>query len=543
MSEIKLVQAIEKALKSRGSPAVLVETQSPLTAFTAAVQAATSFAKGYDTVNIYHWDDLGRLLAAAEDRGGGLAWREAPVLEPAALRALSALSSDGANVVVRSYVTDGQAAREVAAVASILLHRPEAYAGACRLVVISSDLSLFPPEVSGLCATVEHRPPDSGGVAHFLSAVGYIPDTRLVESARGLSEDQILAVLSRSKEEKGAADPEFFYEEKRRLLALAGLEVVRPSRGLESIGGYGYLKRYIHSRLIPSIADVDGLRRLGIDADRPRGILLYGLPGTGKTAFAMALAAEVGVPMVRLTPSQLFHGIVGESEKAVRRVVRAVEALAPVIVFIDEADQLMTSRAEVPVGTDSGVARRVTSGLLEWLGSRERQSFVIAATNHARDIDPAFLRPGRIDAVIPVFPPDAKARAEIFRVHTQVVRNVPVVADPAEVAASTELWTGAEIEKLVVSAAWLAYDESRESHRQVPVKRKHIEAAVEHVGVDMKKRESELEKFVRSLAELPNLERAVYRSGLEEFTRRSPGDAFASLLKRLSPSPASEVTG
>jgi transitional endoplasmic reticulum ATPase len=216
--------------------------------------------------------------------------------------------------------------------------------------------------------------------------------------------------------------------------------------------------------------------------------------------------------------------------------------MAPVVVFIDEADQLLTSRAEVSVGTDSGVTRRVVSALLEWLGSRERRSFVVFATNYARDIDPAFLRPGRIDAVIPVFLPDADARREIFRIHTRVLRRVPLedvdwgpivpTTDTIEdyVVRSTELWTGAEIEKMVVTAAWYALDEGSKR-----VRMEHIERAIEDTGVDRELRRRENEEFLKSLRFIENVDRNVLREGINEiYGSQAMPDVARELLRRLS---------
>jgi SpoVK/Ycf46/Vps4 family AAA+-type ATPase len=527
---VKLVEILRDAIRSRESPVVLVETLSPYTAL-----ASLASAVGDLRMPVYLWDPLDRLLKMGVNEKGNIVWKEEAGGDYSLVATLPVnrvlqllLSSDRPVVVVRSYVTEEAEARELERVAKALLTRGEAFESGSKLVVLTSDLYLFRDSVAKLCITVQHLPPDEDGIREIFRMFGIDAYPRLVAAAKGLTEDKIMAILAKAE---GKADHAYFFAKKKEALVLSGLEIVEPRAGLDAIGGYRYLKRYVKWRLIPSIQNPELLAELGIAGDRPRGILLYGLPGTGKTMFATALAAELGLPMVKLSPSQLFHGIVGESEKAVRRIVRVIEAMAPVVVFIDEADQLLTSRAEVSVGADSGVTRRVVSALLEWLGSRERRSFVVFATNYARDIDPAFLRPGRIDAVIPVFLPDADARREIFRIHTQVLRRVPLEGvDEDRVVRSTELWTGAEIEKMVVTAAWYALDVGSKR-----VGMEHIERAVEDTGVDRELRSHENEEFLKSLRSIENVDRNVLREGINEiYGNQAMPDVARELLRRLS---------
>jgi ATP-dependent 26S proteasome regulatory subunit len=534
---LKLVEILRDALRSRESPVVLVETQSPFTALASLAVAGSG-------VPVYLWDPLDRLLVMRTDREGNITWEE--VGGDSLLSALPVsrvlqllLSSDGPAVVVRSYVTEEVEARELERLAKTLLTRVEPFEKGSKLVILTSDLYLFRESVAKLCITVQHLPPDENEIREIFQMAGIEAGHELVAAVKGLTEDKITAILARAG---GKADHRYFFAKKKEALVLSGLEIIEPKTDLDAIGGYRYLKDYVRRRLIPSIRSPELLAELGIAGDRPRGVLLYGLPGTGKTMFATALAAELGLPMVKLSPSQLFHGIVGESEKAVRRVVKVIEAMAPVVVFIDEADQLLTSRAEVSVGTDSGVTRRVVSALLEWLGSRERRSFVVFATNYARDIDKAFLRPGRIDAVIPVLLPDREARREIFRIHTRVLRRVPLedvdtgfivpTTDTIEdyVVRSTELWTGAEIEKMVVTAAWYALDAGSKS-----VRMEHIEQAIRDTGVDRHLRRRENEEFLNSLKYIENIDWNVLREGINESYRGSSvPDIARELLRKIA---------
>jgi ATP-dependent 26S proteasome regulatory subunit len=526
---LKLVEILSDALRSRESPVILVETLSPYTAL-----VSLAVAGGRLQLPVYLWDPLDRLLEMRTDREGNITWEEVGggdylIAALPVNRVLQVLLSPGRpSVVAKGYVTEEAEVRELERLAKALLMRAEAFESGSKLVILTSDIYLFRDSVAKLCITVQHLPPDENEIREIFQVAGIEADPKLLVSVKGLTEDKLTSILARAK---GKADHAYFFAKKKEALVLSGLEIVEPKVNLDSIGGYRYLKSYVRRRLIPSIQNPELLAELGIAEDRPRGVLLYGLPGTGKTMFATALAAEVGLPMVKLSPSQLFHGIVGESEKAVRRIVRVIEAMAPVIVFIDEADQLLTSRAEVSVGTDSGVTRRVVSALLEWLGSRERKSFVVFATNFAKDVDKAFLRPGRIDAVIPVFLPDEEARLEIFRIHTQVLRKVPLEdVDEGHVVRSTELWTGAEIEKMVVTAAWYALDAGSKR-----VTMEHVERAIEDTGVDRDLRRRENEEFLESLKSIENIDRNVLREGISE-SYRGPAmpDIAREMLRKFS---------
>jgi SpoVK/Ycf46/Vps4 family AAA+-type ATPase len=219
--------------------------------------------------------------------------------------------------------------------------------------------------------------------------------------------------------------------------------------------------------------------------------------------------------MVKIDPATYLRGIVGETEARVKQVTQIIESLAPVIVFIDEFDQLTLSRQAV-MSTDSGVSRRMTNMILAWLGDENRRSFIVGATNYVNDVDPAFLRPGRLDEVIPVFYPDARAREEILRVHTSVVRKAPLADDVnlRAIAERTWLWTGAELEKLVVEAASLAMEEGAEA-----VAQRHFEEAMSVIEVNAVEREVRFKQMVNELMKLENVNRAFLRRALDIYTK------------------------
>ncbi|MDQ2052732.1 AAA family ATPase [Natronolimnohabitans sp. A-GB9] len=218
------------------------------------------------------------------------------------------------------------------------------------------------------------------------------------------------------------------------------------------------------------------------NTDPPSGVLLYGPPGTGKTLLARALAGETDVNFVRVDGPEIIDRYVGESEKAIREVFERARQAAPSIVFFDEIDAITAARGE-----GHEVTERVVSQLLTELdGMRENPNLVVlAATNRKDQIDPALLRPGRLDTHVLVGEPDRKAREKILEVHT---RGKPLADDVDIAALAAELagYTGADLEALVRTASMKAIrevadaydpDEANERADEVVIERRHLEAA------------------------------------------------------------------
>ncbi|RLF13735.1 MAG: AAA family ATPase, partial [Thermoprotei archaeon] len=200
----------------------------------------------------------------------------------------------------------------------------------------------------------------------------------------------------------------------------------------------------------------DAFKRLGIKP--PKGVLLYGPPGCGKTLFARAVATESEANFISVKGPEIFSKWVGESERAIREIFRKARMAAPCIIYFDELDSIAPVRG-YGVG-DSMVTERVITQLLTELDGIERLDnvIVIGATNRPDMLDPALLRPGRLDRLVYVPPPDYHARLEIFKIHT---RNMPLAEDVnlEELAKMTEGYAGSDIESLCREAAMMALRE------------------------------------------------------------------------------------
>lgn len=245
----------------------------------------------------------------------------------------------------------------------------------------------------------------------------------------------------------------------------------------------------------------------------PKGILLYGPPGTGKTLLAKAVANESNANFISVKGPELLSKWVGESEKHVRDMFKKARQVAPAIIFFDEIDSLAPRRGGIG---DSHVTERVVSQLLTELDGLEelREVVVIAATNRPDLIDPALLRPGRIERHIYIPPPDKEARKEIFRIH---LKNKPLAEDVKleELAEKTEGYSGADIEAVCREAGMLAIrealksgvsrEEAKEIAKKIKITKRHFEEALKKVKPsltqeDLKRYELMLKEFQKMYA-------------------------------------------
>ncbi|MGC9209865.1 MAG: CDC48 family AAA ATPase [Acidilobus sp.] len=255
---------------------------------------------------------------------------------------------------------------------------------------------------------------------------------------------------------------------------LREIEVEVPEVHWDDIGGLEDVKQELREAVEWPLKYPQIFQQMGIEP--PKGVLLFGPPGTGKTLLAKAVATESGANFIAIRGPEVLSKWVGESEKAIREIFRKARQYAPAVVFFDEIDAIAPPR-----GTDveTEVTERIVSQLLTEIdGITNLQNVVvIAATNRPDLVDPALLRPGRLEKLIYVPPPDEKGRLEILKIHT---RNVPLAEDVdlQRLAEMTKGYTGADLAALVREAALTAL---REDIYSVKVRFRHFEQALSKV--------------------------------------------------------------
>ena len=227
------------------------------------------------------------------------------------------------------------------------------------------------------------------------------------------------------------------------------------------VGGLENLKRWVKRRRSAFLEPDGGL-------DRPRGILLVGVQGGGKSLAAKAVAGMWRLPLLRLDFGTLYNKFFGETERNLREALKMAEAMAPCILWIDEIEKAVAAG-----DYDSGTSRRILGNLLTWMSERTAAVFIVATANVIEHLPPELIRKGRLDEIFFVDLPDAAGRAEIFAIHLRKRELDPSDFDLTSLTASTEGFSGAEIEQAIVAALYLAREQ------KTPLNTIHIRTEIE----------------------------------------------------------------
>ena len=282
---------------------------------------------------------------------------------------------------------------------------------------------------------------------------------RLVERLRGFTAFEAERAVTRAilkNRSLGAGDIETIVEIKKELLKKDGvLEYIAPEENLAEVGGFANLKAWLERR---RKAFAPEAKQFGIEA--PRGMLLLGIQGGGKSLVARAVAKEWGLPLLKLEAARLYDKYVGETEKNLERALKVAEQMAPCVLMIDELEKGLSYN---PGGdADAGLSKRIFGRLLTWLNDRKAPVFVVATSNNIKELPPELTRKGRFDEIFFVDLPTAAERREIFSVHLKKRKRNPSLFDLTALAEASDGFTGAEIEQAVVSALYTAFSKGME---------------------------------------------------------------------------------
>ena len=287
----------------------------------------------------------------------------------------------------------------------------------------------------------------------------------LAKAAQGLTLQEAENAFARAIVERGCLDEnsrDIIVEEKRQIIKKTGvLEFVKSSLNLDDVGGLGNLKKW----LIKRNKSWQG-RAAAYHLPAPKGILITGVPGCGKSLTAKAISAIWKLPLLRMDVGKIFSGIVGSSEENMRHAIKTAEATAPSILWIDEIEKGFSG---VGASNDSGTSTRVFGTFLTWMQEKKESVFVVATANNIHALPSEMLRKGRFDEIFFVDLPTLSEREAIFKVHLKNRLQSEEVkgnfewseANLLHLAAKTEGFVGAEIENIVINGLFEAFCEDR----------------------------------------------------------------------------------
>ena len=407
---------------------------------------------------LLRWDFISGLEGATNRRG------EAARNPLAALEALQGLPPEqGAILLLRDfhrYSDDAGVCRRLRNLALSLPERP-------HTLVISAPEWRLPPELEDCVHLIDLPLPDAGEIGVLLEAIAKACGTPLEPGVReqlssachGLSETRVRQLAARALARRGrlgADDLAEVLEEKRQAIARSELLEYCPSEASPAdIGGLEVLKHWLEQR---HRAFSDEARRYGLPL--PRGVLLVGPQGTGKSLTARVIAHSWGMPLLRLDVGRLFAGLVGASEARTREMIQRAEAMAPCVLWIDEIDKGFGFGASSG-GGDGGTSQRVLASVLTWMAEKTSAVFVVATANGVERLPAELLRKGRFDEIFLLELPSREERRAILDL--QLKRRRPEHAIPLEVLLDrTEGFSGAELEQTVIEAMHLAFGDGRE---------------------------------------------------------------------------------
>ncbi|ABW30982.1 stress-responsive protein Ycf46 [Acaryochloris marina] len=284
---------------------------------------------------------------------------------------------------------------------------------------------------------------------------------KLLKAALGLTKDEAEKVYRKAKVTAGQlteAEVEVVLSEKKQLIRRNGiLDYIESDHTIDAVGGLEELKHWLTQR---SEAFTERAREYGLP--QPKGMLILGVPGCGKSLIAKTTSRLWGLPLLRLDMGRVYDGsTVGRSEANLRSALKTAESISPAILFIDEMDKAFAGGAG-SADSDGGTSSRIFGSFLTWMQEKTSPVFVMATANRVERLPGEFLRKGRFDEIFFVDLPNPQERQQIFNIHLSQRRRDISRFNLAELANVCEGFSGAEIEQVVIAAMYEAFSQNRE---------------------------------------------------------------------------------
>jgi len=342
-----------------------------------------------------------------------------------------------------------------------------------RCLIITSPRFCLPDELTEVAEVIEIPLPSFAEISELIHAtvaedcikVAGQAWEQLVKAFQGMGYSRIQRVLALAIARHGCLDEtdiDMILHHKMQVIKQTGiLEFIPQRESLRNVGGLEQLKQWVRLR---RDSFSEAARNYGIPT--PKGVLLVGIQGTGKSLSAKTIASEWGLPLLRLDTGRLFGGIVGESESRTRQMISLAEAVAPCVLWIDEIDKAFGNISR-GIDGDSGTSRRVFASLITWMQEKTSPVFIVATANDVQILPAELLRKGRFDEIFFLNLPTELERQEIFRVHLHRIRPHRLREfDISLLAKQTNNFSGAEIAQVIIDAMYRAYAKGTPEARQ-----------------------------------------------------------------------------
>ena len=336
-----------------------------------------------------------------------------------------------------------------------------------KVIIVTGCRLKLPPELEREFTVVDFALPDAAILRQVLNGIMEskpdlpVPNDQetaaLIDSARGLTTTEAEDAFALSIVESGTLNTAIVAREKAQAVKKNGLlELIETDESLESIGGLDVLKDWLLKRREAFTPDA-----VAYGLPTPKGVLMLGVAGCGKSLTAKATASVFKVPLLRLDAGRIFAGLVGQSESNLRSVIQTAEAIAPCCLWIDELEKGFAGSKSLG-STDGGTSSRVFGSFLSWMQEKRSPVFIVATANDVSQLPPELLRKGRWDDLFFIDLPSREERSAIWDIQISKFNRDLGAFDILQHSKSTEGFTGSEIEQLFVDALYRAFDRGEE---------------------------------------------------------------------------------